>query len=302
MVFSEVYGSYFNAVAAILRDASREKLTGSRLNETVQRHAFGESLLTIPASLTQQSWPLLRRDGTTPLRHAPTMPLTALQKRWLKALLEDPRIQLFQPDGAGLENVEPLYRPGTFVFFDQYNDGDPFGDAAYIQNFRTVLTALKEKRKVRVWFQSGKGEQRTWALVPYALEYSAKDDKFRMVSGAGNQSFMVNVARISRCELLTPCSPEAYHPVSYSEKSLEFELTDERNALERVMLHFSHLEKKTVKLDDTHYRVSLYYRQEDETELLIRILSFGPVIRVTAPAEFIEKLRQRLDLQDRFSN
>lgn len=41
---------------------------------------------------------------------------------------------------------------------------------------------------------------------------------------------------------------------------LVLELTDERNALKRVMLHFSHLEKETERLDDTHYRITLFYR------------------------------------------
>ena len=56
------------------------------------------------------------------------------------------------------------------------------------------------------------------------------------------------------------------------------ELTDERGARERVLLHFFHLEKETKRLDDTHYQVTLHYEQNDETEILIRILSFGPVV------------------------
>ena len=54
------------------------------------------------------------------------------------------------------------------------------------------------------------------------------------------------------------------------------DLYDTRNALERAMLHFSDLEKETERIDDKHYRVTLKYRQGDETEILIRILSFGP--------------------------
>ena len=76
-----------------------------------------------------------------------------------------------------------------------------------------------------------------------------------------------------------------------------FELIDERNALERVMLHFSDLEKETVRLDETHYRVELWYKQSDETEILIRILSFGPVLRVLEPEAFLGLIRERLKKQ-----
>lgn len=302
MVFSEVYGSYFNAVAAILKEATEEKLTDKRLSDAVQKHAFGESILTIPQALKDQSWPLLDSEGASIVANAPTMPLTLLQKRWLKALLSDPRIQLFAPSAEGLENVEPLYEPGTFVYFDKYNDGDPYEDDIYIKNFRTILTAVEEKRKLRVRFKNRNGTEKAWVIVPYSLEYSAKDDKFRVISANGSQMTTVNVARISSCELLDKCSLEAYSPVAYREKSIVFELTDTRNALERVMLHFSHLEKETERIDEKHYRVTLYYQQGDETELLIRILSFGPVIRVIEPESFIDRIRERLSMQNRFEN
>ena len=78
---------------------------------------------------------------------------------------------------------------------------------------------------------------------------------------------------------------------------LVLELTDDRNALERVMLHFSYLEKETERLDDNRYKISLYYEKEDEAELLIRVLSFGPVLKVVSPDAFVEKLRKKLEKQ-----
>ena len=75
------------------------------------------------------------------------------------------------------------------------------------------------------------------------------------------------------------------------------ELTDDRNALERVMLHFSHLDKETERIDDNRYKITLYYEREDETELLIRVLSFGPVLKVVFPEDFIKKLCDRLEKQ-----
>ena len=81
MLFSEVYGNYFNAIAAVLTRAAEGGLTGKELTAIVQEAAFGESLLTIPAALTDGRWPLLEKDLSTRLHHAPSMPLTALQKQ-----------------------------------------------------------------------------------------------------------------------------------------------------------------------------------------------------------------------------
>lgn len=301
MIFSEVYGNYFNAVAAILDMAVSGNLTGKELTKAVQENAFGESIMTIPANLTDGTWPLLKPDYTTPFRHSPTMPLTAVQKQWMKALLADPRIRLFALSDKGLEDVEPLFTPEQFVFYDRYSDGDPFEDGEYIRAFRIVLTAIKERRKIRVRFRSSKGVRQSWIIVPQKLEYSPKDDKFRIISASPKgHTETVNMARIKNVSLLDRCPDEEFVPFRHDMKTLVLELTDVRNALERCMLHFSNLEKETEKLDERHYRVTLRYDIEDETEILIRILSFGPVLKVIEPESFVALIRERLGRQESF--
>lgn len=297
ILFSEIYGSYFNVVAAVLAEAAEGCLTEQRLTELVQRKAFAESILAIPAALKSGSWPLLGKNFEPVIRHKPTMPLTTLQKRWLKALLLDPRIALFAPDAAGLEEVEPLYRPETFVRFDQYADGDPYGDEGYIRCFRTVLQAVREKRRLKIRFHSRTGMRHSIICTPYRLEYSAKDDKFRLLAADTRRVNVINLARVEYCELLEEYDPDSFCLPGQRLHELVLLLHDERNGLERVLLHFSHFEKETRKLDDRLYQITLRYDQEDETELLIRVLSFGPVLEVKAPAEFIALVKGRVDWQ-----
>ena len=80
-------------------------------------------------------------------------------------------------------------------------------------------------------------------------------------------------------------------------RSLVLELKDERNALERAMLHFSHLNKETERIGEDLYKITLFYEREDETELLIRVLSFGPMVKVLFPEDFLGKLKERLEKQ-----
>lgn len=297
MLFSEIYGTYYRAVASVLDRAVSGDLSGKDLPEIVRKTAFGESVLTIPAALTDGSWPLLSEDMSTPLRHAPTTPLTTLEKRWLKSLLADPRIRLFDPTSEGLEDVEPLWESDTFVCYDRYSDGDPFEDPEYIAVFRTILQAMKERCKIRVKFHSGRGKRHCFICVPYTLEYSAKDDKFRLLSSFEGKMLTVNLARIRSVKLMDPYTSDEYHPVNYREKTVTMLLTDERNALERALLHFSDLEKETEQLDEKHYRITLWYKQGDETEILIRILSFGPVLQVQGPDTIRKQLQERIEKQ-----
>jgi len=297
MLFSEIYGSYFAAVSEILSLAVDGQLSGKALTEAVQRQAFGESVLTIPASLRDGSWVLLREDLSTPIKNRPRLPLTTLQKQWLKALLSDPRIRLFAPSVDGLEDVEPLYEPGTFVYFDRYTNGDPYEDENYIEVFRSILQAIREKRRLRIRYHGHRNTRHCYDCIPYKLEYSAKDDKFRMISARRGERLTINLSRIRSVKLLEPWDEADFRLPSCKEKYLVMELCDERNALERAMLHFSDLEKETVKLSDKKYRITLRYRREDETEILIRILSFGPVLKLLEPSAMVQQIRERVEKQ-----
>ena len=298
MLFSEIYGTYYHTVAKILSKALSGSLDSRALREIVQNMAFDESLLTIPDSLRTHKWPLLTPDLSTPLLQEPTMPLTMLEKRWMKALLLDPRMALFDPDTTGLEDVEPLFRPEWLVYFDRYTDGDNYSDPKYIRNFHTVLEALRGKKQLEILYDDGKRNRYRMAVSPQYLEYSEKDDRFRLAA-EGYRPLMLNLSRIESCTLLEKDAFTTGQDFRHS-RSLTVELTDERDTLARVLLHFSHLEKETKRLDDAHYRVTLHYDENDETEMLIRILSFGPVVQVTEPESFRQKLRERLAMQERF--
>ncbi len=297
MLFSEVYGSYFNVAAAVLGEAVSGELTDRRLLEIVREKAFAESVLSLPAALRGGDWPLLTGELDTPVRHVPTMPLTTLQKRWMKALLLDPRIRLFDPPREGLEDAPPLYTPDMFVWFDRYSDGDPWEDEGYISRFRTVLTALREGRKLWVRYRGGHGGERRCDCLPRRLEYSPKDDKFRLIAAVPRHPLTVNLARMEECRLLDPPAPGEYRPQRPVRRRLTLELIDRRNALERAMLHFSDLEKETRRLSEDRYQLTLRYDHSDETELLIRVLSFGPMLRVISPESFKALIRERLAMQ-----
>ena len=307
MLFNEVYSSYFDAVSEILNKAVAGGLDERTINKIVADRAFSESILTIPRSVRNQ-WALVNEDFTTPITKPPKMPLTTLEKRWLKALLDDPRIRLFEGEGGaeilrkGLEGVEPLFDREMIVNFDQYSDGDDFEDEGYIENFKTVLEACKLKRSLQIDFVDKTNRQHRWDCVPHWIEYSAKDDKFRLITTSMKTGRVqtINVGRITKCRLMEPFEDGEYKEPMLNKQKLVLELVDKRNALERVMLHFSDLAKEAEHMDGERYRLTLRYDKEDETELLIRVLSFGPLVQVISPQPFIDKLNERLEKQKQF--
>ena len=298
MLFSEYYGEYYACVSEIISEAVAGTLTKDRIREIASKQGFAESVLTIPASLQDGSWPLITEDCKTQIRHLPVHPVTLLQKRWLKTLLLDPKIRLFGLTDEGLEKVDPLFDPSKIVWFDRYSNGDPFTDEGYVERFRLLLDAVKTHRKVQVIFDSHRGKHNNWTVIPYRLEYSPTDDKFRLLCHSGKwRNRTLNLSRISFVRLWGTFDPDDYPLPELTNESVTLEIHNERNALERAMLQFSYLAKRTERIDENHYRMTLYYRHEDETELLIKIISFGPLIRVVEPDHFASLIRDRIERQ-----
>lgn len=300
MLFHEIYGSYYQTVSLILQEAVRETLTKKSLSGLIKKHAFGESSLNIPSGLTGEQWRLLHQDLTTPLTDEPKMPLTILEKRWLKALLLDPRVRLFTPDSAGFDEIAPLFTPDMFVYYDRYTDGDDYQDETYARNFRNIVTAIREKKNLLLEYESRDGSRNKMTVTPQYLEYSEKDDRFRLFARGKYRHWILNLSRIKECSL--EAAEKRMPGRTPAEQALRFELTDHRNAMERVLLHFSHLRKETKRLDEKHYQVTLYYDRQDETEMVIRLLSFGPVIRVTEPERIVQQLRERIERQGKLAD
>ena len=296
MIFSELYSAYYNTVARIIESALQPGTTERDLQQHVIDCAFSESVLTILPALKSGRWPLLKQDLSPVLSYVPTMPLTLLEKQWLKAICEDPRMKLFGVTIPELNDVEPLFTRNDYRVFDQYADGDPFEDEPYIRHFRLVLDAIRQKKPIQVTFTNRFGREAWVRLVPVGLEYSMKDDKFRIIASRCKYRTF-NLGRITSCEYYTGTGPWRLPPVRENRVELTMIITDNRNALERALLHFAHFEKQCERLDDKHYLLRLKYYENDETEMVIRILSFGPHVQVTGPDHMVNLVRERLKKQ-----
>lgn len=294
MIFSEIYGNYFIAVSEILREACEGELTRERMYSIINEKGFGESTINIPKSIFEQ-WGLLTPDMKTPIKNPPSTSLTLLEKRWLRAVLSDKRIKLFGVDDKGLEDVEPLFNQDTFVYFDRFADGDDFENEDYIRNFKTILTALKKEKAVSIKYLTRSGVIESFNRLPIKLEYSSKDDKFRLITinkkSGGKNTY--NLAKIIDCNIISANDSGEAEPYEFI-KTAEILITDRRNAFERAMLNFSHLEKESQQIDENHYKLTIHYDKNDETEILIRILSFGPMVKLLSPKSLVEQLKERI--------
>ena len=306
MVFSEIYSAYYNTVAAVLDCSQRGQLDSDSLYTIVKTSAFPESFVTIGNALESGKWSLIKRDYTTNIQYTPTMPLSLLQKQWLKAICRDRKIHLFLDDVTlknleqQLQDVEPLFTEQDFCLYDKYADGDPYDDPEYVSNFRTILKALHQGKVLYIEYAGCSNQLQHFSCIPCKIEYSPKDDKFRVLSKGKNRQSMLNIGRICGCKLIeSPIVDDgsAVGLTCSSKSTVTLEIYDEHNALERVMLAFAHFEKRAIQVGANVYQLTISYEIFDETELLIRILSFGPMVKVLEPASFQQQIRERISKQ-----
>ena len=314
-LFSEIYNIYFHAVEKMLRSAGDRLLSDAEMQKTLSEGTFSESAISMLPKLQNGVWPLLRQaeSGYIATCVPPEkMPLTVLQRAWIKAMLGDSRIRLFLDDGEieklrrALSEVDPLYLSEDFFLFDKAAGGDSYDHPAYRQHFRLFLSAIRERTAIHVQYEGGKGHRVTGIFWPHRLEYSQKDNKFRAhcyrKNGNRKVNYVLNLGRITSAELaaggMSKNLESVFLPSTTRYRQVIIEITKERNALERCMVHFAHFEKRA-EYDETSdkYTCAIRYNVMDESEVVIRVLSFGPTIKVLGPDEFAEGIRNRVKKQ-----
>ena len=317
-IFSEIYGIYYRIAEKIL---SREEISDREVNEIVGKYGFGESVIFLTKKIIPQrdgsDWGLLKRcEGKTLRRvtkNKPVSYITALQKSWILSILSDSKTGLFM----GSEDIErlkktltkqgvrPLFDRRHFRYTDTFSDGDDFLSPVYRENFRKILDAVGKREVLMINYTTGKGDTFTGSFVPLKIEYSRKNDKFRVYCirfrnfkdvGHG----LINIGRINSVtdtgkQFRTKISLDDYFNSRLCTEPAVIKIKPQRNAIERFLMEFSSYKRLTEFNPETgECIVKLWYDIFDETEILIRLLGFGPVLEILSPPNLREQACQRI--------
>ena len=314
-LFSELYNCYYQVVEKILNEAQTQPISEKKIHQICQEMGFAESGFYIFPKLSKGEWQLLSYDGShyhSLIKEQPSMPLTLLQRSWLKTLLADARFQLFFTDAElasladYLADAKVLWNPEDFHYYDRYADEDDYSSPVYREHFQTLLTALSHRQYVHISYHSMKGHWIAHHYLPLKLEYSTKNDQFRLLAIAQESPSRlfqtINIRGIQTVSLLPQYAEQEFDfasaiRASYYHDPVCLRIKNQRNALERAMLHFANYEKTTKKIDEDTWECLIYYNSSMETELLIEVLSFGPMVQVIGPPSFLAQVKRRLAKQ-----
>ena len=256
------------------------------------------------------------------------LPITKLELRWLITVLGDPLATIF----FSTEQIDKLkkaiqdapfeveaFKMSAINYFDRYNLEEQYlqtgeGDTRHSKKeayfIRKVYKAIIFGEKIKIEYKNWRGEKRYVNCKPTWMEYSRRDDIFRIwyINENKNEINMVNVSRILRIIVF---NDKKYNKMEQREKlkkiydqtmteiQIEF-YQGEKNLPDRLLTEFSLWKKKCIyDVTTQKYIMTLYYSPLDEKEILIRLLSYGPYIRVVAPEKnyILSEIKKRIIIQ-----
>lgn len=298
-LFSEIHSLYYQLMTQLLQTKTAEEQRA-----LLEQNGFKETPFEMSTYLKEDKdgWHLTKNNRSI-LTHPPqAFPLTKLEKAWLAAIQQEQKFACFS-EPFDFEDSDPLFNWQDVHYFDQFASEDSFS-GAYAQTIRTLLQSISTKQLLRLNYQAaGKSGTTNHTFLPLKLEYSAKNNKFRVLGKRKNGSSWKTVTfNCSDIQSLEVMEDGAAEEIGWSQPKLckiVCQLVDERSALERATLHFSNYRKTVERLEEKLYRLTIFYEKKDETELVINVLSFGARMKVIEPDSFIYLIKERLIRQKR---
>jgi hypothetical protein len=311
ILFHEMYNVYYRIVARLMERTTRAAFSDDDARKSARELGFEETESEFLTKLRNCDIPVFCKnaDGTysTPLEFVPR-PLSLLERRWMASILDDERMRLFLDDQqiarlvSSLGGVKPLYKKEDFRVVDGANDPDPYASLNYRKIFKTLLDARERKKFLRIRYQARSGSIRNVIVEPTALQYSVKDDKFRLLCkhrhGDGHaRRIVMNVSRVVSASVCDASQPPLGPCAEPETKTAVIRLSAERDTPERAMMHFANYECTSYAREDGNIEMNIKYNEEDEKEVLVRVLAFGPQIRVLEPGSLVSMIKERLTRQ-----
>ena len=226
------------------------------------------------------------------------LPLSIMEKRWLKTIMTDPKIYLFLSEGevkhlkdllaTDADPVEPLPMD-NIVCYDRYHvirrkteEGKAFSEKEINESYRHIISAILDgiNRQVslNIIYRDNYGEIIKGEFDPIVIEYSKRNNSFQgyfllhdysieSKDQSNNISFWVfNFSQIINISVSGNKFRHSEAEKKYDEfiekntAMVEFEFIDERNLADRILTELSPWRRECIK-DGNHYRIKLHYRK-----------------------------------------
>ena len=138
------------------------------------------------------------------------------------------------------------------------------------------------------------------------IEYSNKDDKFRIYCKKEKSVSVYNLERINSVEILSDsynrnsAEKNIKNYILNQRKEITLEFTNVKNIPDRLLTEFTPWEKLCTRIDD-RYNVTIKYDKQDSFEIVTRLLPYGKNIKIlkdtgNVKAELENRIKTQLSM------
>ncbi|OOM05886.1 WYL domain-containing protein [Clostridium saccharobutylicum] len=320
-LFHEYKNKYFHLVFRILNLAKnglyKDEIIRLIENEEYDEKVIGKDFKTFEGMLLNQYskeanfnfleeregqyYSILNNEDSIPLK----VRFSKLERYWFNGMIKEPVVQSL----LGKETLEKLETALTDVkekgsnkvieFTNKVQNDFDIDLEKSTKDFYIILEGIiNEKPIIYSNVDKNGNEYNNQLAIPIRIEYSLKDDKFRasLYSLEENRSIMVNLhtlkevkiahnfnSKVKREDVLKKLKEK-----KYSEVPITIELEDIRGAMERCFMSFSSFERNSRTILKNKYEIDIYYYTFEEDEVVRKIMSLGPYVKVKSPGRVRE--------------
>lgn len=257
---------------------------------------------------------ILNNQDSIPLK----VRFSKLEKSWLNGMIKEPVVQALLGKDI-LEKLEAALidvKKGSneVIEFTNKVKSDVDVDLEKMsRDFYAILEGIINEKPILYSNVDKNGnEYNNQLALPIRIEYSLKDDKFRasIYSLEEQRSVMVNLHTLKEVKIAQNVNSEIKREdvlkklkeKKYSEIPITIELEDIRGAMERCFMSFSSFERNSRNISENKYEIDIYYYTFEEDEVIRKIMSLGPYVKVKSPDRVrdivIDKIKRALRFED----
>lgn len=309
-MYHEIYGKYYQIIHNLLNSKPQ---TEKEINDYIRSQGFDESFLYLNAQMLVDEYHLFVKKGDLfyPLTNSKIpLFLTNEQKNWLNTMLFDEKVKLFlsderrnyyQKEFAG--NV--LYDDKTYQYLFQDVDKDEI--TPKMSNvFRFVKNAIMKEMDINLTFISSKNYYTHKKVAPYKIEYSMQDQKMRLIAVEYRNGEPKRIIRIKLASIVGYRMVERVKKIDFKyylqeevlKEPLIIEVYPILNGIERVFIELSNYKREAFYDKERNLSImKIYYEKADEMDLVLKMLSFGKVVKILSDGFIKEEVLRRINKQ-----
>lgn len=246
----------------------------------------------------------LRIDYNIPIR------LNDLELAYLKMFVEDDEFnkvlndEILEKLKKNLNDVQSL----DYNKFWKRENIDKYGDSLKNNEIRNNILILEKailnNKYIKYSSKNRNGDIfENKIAYPYKIEYSIKNNKYRLIIFFDNRAIKINIDSITNIKILEERDVLEKEKIQIQDfiknrknigEALVLKIEDNNNTLDRCFNLFSAYDKKYYYDTDNNLILNIYYHNFDEAEIVRDILSLGKSVIVLEPKKIRDKVVERI--------